>query len=551
MKIMDLNKTIWLAALIVSATVATAFAQVPGIIQYQGRVTSHGTNFTGTGQFKFAIIETVITGSSVWNNAGVMDALGEPFFAVPVIVNDGLFIVGLGDTTLSNMLTIPASVFTYEHLKLRIWFSDGVTAFAALSPDQSIASVGFAMMAADVANNTITSAKLASGAVTGDKLAIGSVAGTHLLNQTITGAKLAANTITSTELADTLLLQRLDLGGPLWNGTLSLSSAGANEARSLLLGDASGSQFQLQFGNTTTGVMLSARSPGGRLSLSDSSAREAVRLGSPGAGGELSLYHVTGPLGAFLDGQSATGGGELRLFEATGSESTVEILAAETGSTGAELRLRRADGTPTLVFDAEFDGDGSPRVEFSRGDGTSTTVFAPGGGDVTLGGGGLLRLGESAGNNLGIDGDEIIARTNGAAAPLRLNYGYTAPVVMSRLAIGTLTPASGYELSVNGQVICEELVVQDSGDWPDYVFAEDYDLMPLEEVEASIRMNKHLPGIPSAKKIGADGIPLGQIQKQMMEKIEELTLHLIQQNKRLQSQEDELGKLRARLEVGK
>jgi len=178
-------------------------------------------------------------------------------------------------------------------------------------------------------------------------------------------------------------------------------------------------------------------------------------------------------------------------------------------------------------------------------------AIAPGGTDVTLAGGGLIRLGDLNGSNIGIDGDEILARTNGVAGPFRLNYQSGGVVHTTKLTVNTLTPAAGYSVSVNGKVICEELVVQDSADWPDYVFADDYKLQPLEEVEASIQKNKHLPGIASAKKIGEDGIPLGQIQKQMMEKIEELTLHLIQQNKRLQAQEDELGKLRSRLEAAK
>ena len=100
-------------------------------------------------------------------------------------------------------------------------------------------------------------------------------------------------------------------------------------------------------------------------------------------------------------------------------------------------------------------------------------------------------------------------------------------------------------------MICEELVVQNSTDWPDYVFADDYDLMPLDELAASIQKHKHLPGIPSAKQIGDNGIPLGQVQKHMMEKIEELTLYLLQQDKRIEAQEAELGKLRARLEAAR
>jgi hypothetical protein len=116
-----------------------------------------------------------------------------------------------------------------------------------------------------------------------------------------------------------------------------------------------------------------------------------------------------------------------------------------------------------------------------------------------------------------------------------------------QVGINTTNVATGFELSVNGQVICEELVVQHSSDWPDYVFAEDYNLMPLEEVEASIRQNRHLPGIPPARHVDQAGISVGDMQVRMMEKIEELTLYVIEQNKRLQAQESELAQLRGRL----
>jgi hypothetical protein len=571
----------FLAALAISVSATAAFAQVPGIIQYQGRVTMGGTNFTGTGQFKFAIIETMVTGDSLWSNDGTSAMGGQPTKEVPVPVQDGLFIVGLGDTSLGNMLTIPASIFSYQNLKLRIWFSDGVGPYAALTPDQAITSVGFAMMAAGVSDGAVTAGKIAPEAVTGDKLASNSVAGIHLLNQSITGAKIVPNSITSTQIADTLVLQQLDLGGPSWNGVLNLWASGVNESRGLLTGDGTGSHLSLKFLNNSTGVVLSARSPGAKLNLWDGLGLETTRLGAGTGGGELTLLQLNGEVGIFMDADksvygnpSSTGAeievrsgsgdlgvlidghgtgssGEIRLMNTASNTATVQIIAAESASNGAELRLRRANGTTTMTFDAENDGAGNPRVDLAKGDGVTTMVFVPGGGDATLGGGGLMRLGEITGSNLGIDGDEIIARTNGASGPLFLNYGYSAPVVMTRLVVNTNAPATGYSVSVNGKVICEELVVQDSADWPDYVFADDYRLMPLEEVEASIAKNKHLPGIPSAKKIGEDGIPLGQIQKQMMEKIEELTLHLIQQNKRLQSQEAELGKLRSRLGVAK
>lgn len=92
--------------------------------------------------------------------------------------------------------------------------------------------------------------------------------------------------------------------------------------------------------------------------------------------------------------------------------------------------------------------------------------------------------------------------------------------------------ATGYSLSVDGRVIAEEVTVQNSTAWPDYVFANDYKLMPLNELEASINKNKHLPNIPSAEMIEKEGISLGQMNRRLMEKVEELTLYIIELNKK-------------------
>jgi hypothetical protein len=90
--------------------------------------------------------------------------------------------------------------------------------------------------------------------------------------------------------------------------------------------------------------------------------------------------------------------------------------------------------------------------------------------------------------------------------------------------------ASGHKLSVNGKIACTEVRVQPQSDWPDYVFSNDYKLMSLEELRKSIKQNNHLPGIPSAKEIEAEGLQVGEMQIRMMEKIEELTLYIIQLN---------------------
>ena len=100
-----------------------------------------------------------------------------------------------------------------------------------------------------------------------------------------------------------------------------------------------------------------------------------------------------------------------------------------------------------------------------------------------------------------------------------------------QVGIGTANVA-GYQLAVNGNIHSKEIVVETG--WADYVFNEKYKLTPLEEVEKFIQQNKHLPNIPSAKEVEEKGLHLGDVQKRMMEKLEELTLYLIDANKRIE-----------------
>lgn len=111
--------------------------------------------------------------------------------------------------------------------------------------------------------------------------------------------------------------------------------------------------------------------------------------------------------------------------------------------------------------------------------------------------------------------------------------------VSGDLRIGNTSDVPGYRLSVDGNVICEELRVLISSSWPDYVFNDDYSLMNLNEVEEYIKENNHLPGMPSASEIdGGQGVDLGEMQRLTVEKVEELTLYLIEANKKM----DELAK---------
>lgn len=100
------------------------------------------------------------------------------------------------------------------------------------------------------------------------------------------------------------------------------------------------------------------------------------------------------------------------------------------------------------------------------------------------------------------------------------------------------TTASGHKLSVKGKIACEEVRVQPDAEWPDYVFADEYKLMPLSDLKKSIAENRHLPNIPSATQVAAEGVEVGEMQRKMIEKIEELTLYVIS----LQEQIEELKK---------
>ena len=100
---------------------------------------------------------------------------------------------------------------------------------------------------------------------------------------------------------------------------------------------------------------------------------------------------------------------------------------------------------------------------------------------------------------------------------------------------GSLTVGSGFACDANGNLKVKHLKVTLT-DWPDYVFGGDHALMPLGELEAYIGEHQHLPGIPTAAEVEQEGADLGEMNRLLMEKVEELTLYIID----LQKQIDEM-----------
>ena len=159
-----LNKKVWvsLGILIIflslsglaratSAPLSTS-SGAPTVVSYQGQIVYSGSPFTGTGYFKFAVVDSTGT-ASYWSNDGSSTTGDEPSSAVALTVSGGLFNVLLGDTTLSGMTQpLSSDVFNGVDRWLRVWFSSDNSVFDLLDPDQRIAAVPYALQAQSAAD---------------------------------------------------------------------------------------------------------------------------------------------------------------------------------------------------------------------------------------------------------------------------------------------------------------------------------------------------------------------------------------------------------------
>lgn len=106
---------------------------------------------------------------------------------------------------------------------------------------------------------------------------------------------------------------------------------------------------------------------------------------------------------------------------------------------------------------------------------------------------------------------------------------------------------SDYLLWVERGIVSEDFAIANVSEWSDHVFEADYELKPLSEVEEFIEKEGHLPGVPSAQDVQDNGYTVHEMTRVLLEKIEELTLHSIAQQKAIDAQQDEISNLRAQL----
>lgn len=264
-----------LLALLAFATLGTAptlVAQVPQIINYQGRISVGTAPFSGTGQFRFALVNGDGT-QTFWSNDGTSTVGSAPTAAVALPVVNGLYVVPLGDTAVGGMLAVPASVFTNGDVRLRVWFDDGTAnGSQLLTPDQRITAVGYAMVAGTVPDGAITAAKIAPG-------------------QTL-AANISGNATTATTAANATTLQN------------QLGTAGAintpgnpvdwSQLKGVPAAFASGTI------DDTTKVAKSGDTMSGNLSMN---GNKVTNLASPTASGDAATLGYVGPIVSGLQTQ--------------------------------------------------------------------------------------------------------------------------------------------------------------------------------------------------------------------------------------------------------
>lgn len=180
--------------------------------------------------------------------------------------------------------------------------------------------------------------------------------------------------------------------------------------------------------------------------------------------------------------------------------------------------------------------------------GRSALQKATGNGNVAIGayalgnnvnGTGNIAIGRFAGRNETGSGKLYISNSN-TATPLMYGDFSAKFISIGDVPVAkrdAIASAGDYGLLVKGGILTEKVKValSSSADWADYVFSSKYELMSLEDVESFISKNKHLPNIPSASEMAENGLDVSQTSKMFMEKIEELTLYIIELNNEVKS----------------
>lgn len=202
--------------------------------------------------------------------------------------------------------------------------------------------------------------------------------------------------------------------------------------------------------------------------------------------------------------------------------------------------ITRSAGTSTEYLRMVLTEDGKLGVG-TTSPSSQLHVVGSGGAQLDFQVNGRIKTGDS--NHLGgivVNTEESMFMGQSSSTSMGLyNGGWRLTVDNSgKVGIGTTTPDQ--MLTVNGTVHSTRVKVEATVPGPDYVFDKEYDLRSLDDLKTYIDENQHLPEVPSAKEMEKNGIDVGEMNLLLLKKVEELTLHLIEQQKRIKSLEEKI-----------
>lgn len=217
-------------------------------------------------------------------------------------------------------------------------------------------------------------------------------------------------------------------------------------------------------------------------------------------GSTTNIYNTnTGSVGIGTGNTVPTSFVDVRKDQNTG---TIVKVRNQSNTSGASARYDLSTYTGnSYQISALYNNSGSPYYQFSVGPAVIVSYF---------------------------DSPEFMWRNSaGTNTYMKITSG-------GNVGIGTITPGS-FKLAVEGTIGTRAIKVTSVNPWPDYVFQSGYKLPSIRALENYIMLNKHLPGMPSAQEVKeSGGIELGEMNRKLLEKVEELTLHIIELNKRIE-----------------
>ena len=373
------------------------------------------------------------------------------------------------------------------------------------------------------------------------------VAGNAKVSETITGKDLVSETLTTTEGkfdGNVEINQNLNVNGLVGLGVANPTERLEVEGNIKVSDEITTTSLISETGIFTQDVEIGGNVQvsnntiiNGRLGVGVAAPIEKVEVaGNVKVSDKITATDVEATNGVFSDRVSVVNdiilGGNLGV----GVESPTERLEVEGNAIISETLTTKNLDAEQLSLSGDFTVEGN----------SSVAQDAYVGGQMGIGVEVPTEKLDVAGN---IKSSNKIIATNVEAVNGVFSEGITVTNnvnVGGNLGIGT-NDTRGFKLAVAGEIVVEEITVDLEADWPDYVFASDYELTSLEETAAFINEHQHLPEIPSAEEVEANGVQLGKLNILLLKKVEEMMLHLIEKDKEINWLKSESKLLKQRI----